>query len=168
MLTGQPTVLTRSISLKKDPEEVFAIFATHPGCFFLDSALADHELSRFSYIGSEPFLTLKSRGLVMDIVEGKKVRHQKGHPLEALQAYLQRYQAKSGWEFLTGTRADIDAVMRAFDAYVPNKMSHRPIVFIRTPADGSWVRLYGFASSADLMAELERASGGQIAAGVKK
>lgn len=94
--TGQPTVLTRSISLKKDPEEVFATFASQPGCFFLDSALATHELSRYSYIGAEPFLTLKSRGNVMDIVEGKKVRHQKGHPLEALQACLQRYQVSSG------------------------------------------------------------------------
>ena len=87
---------------------------------------------------------------------------------EELTEYLERYQAKPGWEFLTGTRADIDAVMHAFDAYVPNKMSHRPIVFIRTPSSGSWVRLYGFASGADLMAELGRAAGGEAPAGVPK
>ena len=87
---------------------------------------------------------------------------------EELAAYLERYRAKSGWEFLTGTRADIDAVMHAFDAYIPDKMSHKPLLFIRTPKDGSWVRLYGFAGSADLMAELERAAGGSAAAGVKK
>ena len=40
---GQPTVLTRSIDLKKEPEEVFALLARRPGCFFLDSALAGHE-----------------------------------------------------------------------------------------------------------------------------
>ncbi|HOC42200.1 MAG TPA: SCO family protein [Thermoanaerobaculales bacterium] len=85
---------------------------------------------------------------------------------EELTAYLERYRAKPGWEFLTGTRADIDNVMRAFDAYVPDKMSHRPLLFIRTPADGSWVKLYGFAGSADLMAELARASGDAGAAGV--
>ncbi|PWB78565.1 MAG: SCO family protein [Holophagae bacterium] len=87
---------------------------------------------------------------------------------EELTAYSERYRAKPGWEFLTGTRADIDKVMRAFDAYVPDKMSHKPLLFIRTPADGSWVRLYGFASSADVMAELERAEGGAAKAGVQK
>jgi protein SCO1/2 len=86
---------------------------------------------------------------------------------EELTAYLNKYRAKPGWEFLTGTRDDIDRVMQSFDAYIPDKMSHKPLLFIRTPSDGSWVRLYGFASSADLMAELERASGGQVKAGVK-
>jgi para-aminobenzoate synthetase component 1 len=98
--TPQPTVLTRSISLKKTPAEVFARFSQQPGCFFLDSALGDHDLSRFSYIGAEPFFTLKSRGMVMDIVEGKKVRHQKGNPLEVLAAMLQRHQVSSGTTFV--------------------------------------------------------------------
>lgn len=98
--TPQPTVLTRSISLKKEPGEVFAAFARLPGCFYLDSALASHELSRFSYIGAEPFLTIKSRGTVMDIVEGKKVRHQKGNALDMLQSLLQRYQVSSGTTFV--------------------------------------------------------------------
>jgi protein SCO1/2 len=76
--------------------------------------------------------------------------------------YLDRYRAQSGWDFLTGTRRDIDAVMRAFDAYVPDKMSHKPLIFIRSPKTNSWVRLYGFARSSDLMAELERAAGGPV------
>jgi protein SCO1/2 len=87
---------------------------------------------------------------------------------EELTAYLEKYRAKPGWEFLTGTRADIDAVMRSFDAYIPDKMSHRPLIFIRTPSDGSWVRLFGFAGSADLMAELTRASGGAGGTGVQR
>jgi protein SCO1/2 len=87
---------------------------------------------------------------------------------EELSAYLKRYGARPGWDFLTGTRADIDSVMRAFDAYVPDKMSHRPLVFIRSVADGSWVRLYGFAGSADLMAELERAGAGAASAEVQQ
>jgi para-aminobenzoate synthetase component 1 len=93
---GQPTVLTRSISLKKDPEEVFALFSRRPGCFYLDSALASHELSRFSYIGSDPFFTIKSRGMVMDIVEGRTVRHRKGDPLQALEEALARFQIPTG------------------------------------------------------------------------
>ena len=93
---GQPTVLTRSIPLKKEPEEVFSLFSRRPGCFYLDSALATHELSRFSYIGSDPFYAIKSRGRVMDVIEGKTVRHIKGDPLQALQEALTRFQIPVG------------------------------------------------------------------------
>lgn len=79
---------------------------------------------------------------------------------EELTKYLERYGAKSGWDFLTGTRNDIDLVMKGFDAFVPDKMSHQPLTFIRSPATGQWIRIYGFAGSADLMEELRKASGG--------
>ena len=78
---------------------------------------------------------------------------------EELSEYLDRYGAQSGWDFLTGTREDIDRVEKAFDAYVPDKMSHQPLTFIRSPGSDTWVRIYGFAGSADLMAELAEASG---------
>lgn len=87
---------------------------------------------------------------------------------EELTTYLERYGARPGWEFLTGTREDINDVMRAFDAWIPDKMSHRPLIFIRSPADGSWVRLFGFAGSKDLMAELEHAEGRPTMAGVQQ
>jgi len=76
-----------------------------------------------------------------------------------LREYLDRYGARPGWDFLTGSRKDIDAVMRAFDAFIPDKMSHQPLIFIRSPKDGSWVRLYGFPGSKDLLAEYEKALG---------
>lgn len=79
---------------------------------------------------------------------------------QEMRSYLERYGASPGWEFLTGTREEIDDVMRAFNAWVPDKMSHRPLVYIRAPGDGSWVQIKGFAGGKDLMAELERAEGG--------
>ena len=78
---------------------------------------------------------------------------------EQLKKYLERYRAQPGWDFLTGTRTDIDQVMRAFNAYVADKMSHRALTFVRAPKDGQWVRIEGFAGSADLLAEFRRASG---------
>jgi len=77
---------------------------------------------------------------------------------EELTKYLDRYRAQPGWDFLTGTREDIDQVMKAFDAYVPDKMSHRPLTFVRSPVDGHWVRLHGFVGTADLLAELQRST----------
>ena len=78
---------------------------------------------------------------------------------EELRKYLDRYGAKSGWDFYTGTREDIDKVMRAFDAFVPDKMSHRPLTLVHGPGRESWVKIDGFAGSKDLMKELERAMG---------
>ena len=78
---------------------------------------------------------------------------------EELRKYLDRYGGKSGWDFFTGTREDIDLVMRAFDAFVADKMSHRPLTFIHGPGRDQWVKIDGFAGSKDLMKELELALG---------
>lgn len=76
-----------------------------------------------------------------------------------MKEYLQRYRAQPGWEFLTGSRADIDTVMRAFDAYIPDKMSHYPINLIRSPKDGSWVRLFGIMSGKEFLDEYQQVPG---------
>lgn len=73
--------------------------------------------------------------------------------------YLKRYNAKPGWDFLTGSRGDIDKVMRAFNAYIPDKMSHYPLNLIRSPKDGTWVRLFGILSSREFMAEYQQIAG---------
>lgn len=74
-----------------------------------------------------------------------------------LKEYLARYSAKPGWDFLTGSRRDIDRVMTAFDAYFRDKMDHKPLTFIRSPKDGSWIRLYGLMSGIDFLDEYKLA-----------
>jgi protein SCO1/2 len=76
-----------------------------------------------------------------------------------MKEYLQRYNAKPGWDFLTGSRSDIDKVMYAFNAYIPDKMSHYPLNLIRSPKDGSWVRLFGILSSREFMEEYQAVAG---------
>ena len=76
---------------------------------------------------------------------------------EELRDYLARYRAKPGWDFLTGSRTDIDKVMRAFGAFIPDKMSHKPLIFIKPPHASTWVQIHGFASSADLLEEIHLA-----------
>ncbi|MCP3177504.1 SCO family protein [Desulfuromonas sp. KJ2020] len=75
---------------------------------------------------------------------------------QILKEYLERYQAKPGWDFLTGSRKDIDRVMNSFDAYFRDKMDHKPLTFIRSPADGKWIRLYGLMGSRDFMNEFQK------------
>lgn len=76
---------------------------------------------------------------------------------KVLKEYLSRYRAKPGWDFLTGSRRDIDRVMNAFDSYFRDKMDHKPLNFIRSPKDGTWIRLYGLLSSQDFMKECQKA-----------
>jgi len=75
---------------------------------------------------------------------------------EVMHKYLDRYRAKPGWNYFTGTRKDIDTVMHAFDAYVPNKMSHYPLTFLWLPGNKEWVRIYGMISTGDLMSEYKQ------------
>ncbi|MDU0457325.1 MAG: SCO family protein [Geobacteraceae bacterium] len=77
---------------------------------------------------------------------------------KVMKEYLKRYRAKPGWEFLTGSRADIDAVMRAFNAYIPDKMSHYPLNMIRMPKNGYWVRLFGLMSTKEFLNEYQLAT----------
>jgi protein SCO1/2 len=70
-----------------------------------------------------------------------------------MKEYLKRFRARPGWEFLTGSRADIDAVMKGFNAYIPDKMSHYPLNLIRVPKEGHWVRLFGIMSSREFLDE---------------
>jgi protein SCO1 len=75
---------------------------------------------------------------------------------EVLRKHLAKYRAKSGWDFLTGTREDIDRVMKAFNAYVPNKMAHHPLTFLHAPQADRWVRIYGLIGGAELLDEYRK------------
>jgi len=82
--------------------------------------------------------------------------------------YLARYRSKSNWDFLTGSREDIEKVMHAFDAYVSNKMSHYPLILIRKPNSDQWVRLYGLVGTKALFREVETLYGPLLASGENK
>ena len=72
---------------------------------------------------------------------------------QVMKEYLQRYNAREGWDFLTGKRDDIIMVMKAFDAYVINKMNHYPLTILRGPGDKDWIRINELLSTSDLMKE---------------
>ncbi|HEY6096610.1 MAG TPA: SCO family protein [Candidatus Deferrimicrobium sp.] len=75
-----------------------------------------------------------------------------------MKEYMKPFRAKPGWDFLTGTREDIDRVMRAFDSYIPDKMNHKQETFIRERSTGRWVRIKGLIGTTDLMSEIGKAN----------
>jgi len=73
-----------------------------------------------------------------------------------LKAYRKKFHAREGWDFLTGTKADIDLVMKSFDAYVYDKMDHEQLTFVRSPKDGKWVRIEQLVGGGVLMNEFNQ------------
>jgi protein SCO1/2 len=47
--------------------------------------------------------------------------------------------------------------MRAFGAYIPNKMAHYPLTLIRDRKTGKWIRIFGLMSSSEFMDECRKA-----------
>jgi protein SCO1/2 len=72
---------------------------------------------------------------------------------ERLAAYGRKFGARPGWRFYTGTASASIEVQRAFDAYGGDKMRHAPDTYVRRAGSRSWVRLHGFASANELLAE---------------
>lgn len=77
---------------------------------------------------------------------------------QQLTDYARRFQVTPRWRFLTGSRAGIATVQKAFDAYQDNKMRHDPLTFLRASAGDRWVRIDGMISAAELLLELAEAS----------
>jgi protein SCO1/2 len=67
-----------------------------------------------------------------------------------LKAYAQRYGAR--WTFLTGSGADVNGVLRAFDAYRGNKVNHVALTLLRAANSEEWTRVEGLASAEQLVA----------------
>lgn len=76
---------------------------------------------------------------------------------KVMREYLNRYRANQGWDFLTGSRQDIDTVMKSFNAYIQNKMSHYAVTFIHVPGGDSWVRINGIPSTSEFIEEIKEA-----------
>ena len=71
-----------------------------------------------------------------------------------LAAYAKVYDAGPEWQHYTGTVAASITAQRAFDAYRGDKMNHTPVTFLRAAPGKTWVRIDGFATADDLLAEV--------------
>jgi protein SCO1/2 len=81
-----------------------------------------------------------------------------------LKTYGQRYESGPGWTWLTGSKPQVDEVLRAFGAWTPNFENHPPLVLVGDAKAGRWLRFYGFptpeqvtAAVRDLTTQRQRA-----------
>jgi protein SCO1/2 len=73
-----------------------------------------------------------------------------------LRAYGRQFHADGDWRFYTGDPAAIVTLQRAFDAYRGDKTNHTGLTLLRPAGQTHWVRLEGFTSARELVAELRR------------
>jgi protein SCO1/2 len=71
-----------------------------------------------------------------------------------LRAYADGLRAGPQWQHYTGTLAAVQTAQRAFAVYRGNKMDHEPVTLVRGVPGAPWVRIDGFATADQLMAEL--------------
>lgn len=71
-----------------------------------------------------------------------------------LREYAKKFDAGAAWQHYTGTVGASAAAQRAFDVYRGDKMGHAPVTLLRATPGGPWVRIDGFASADQLLAEL--------------
>lgn len=58
---------------------------------------------------------------------------------------------ETNWTLLTGTKSNVDAVLRALQVFTPDKLNHQPVVLIGGDGTGDWVRASALQSAATLV-----------------
>ncbi|MBE2888472.1 SCO family protein [Geobacter anodireducens] len=67
-----------------------------------------------------------------------------------LKGYLKAYRAKPGWDFLTGSREEIDKVLKAFSI---KEMSYNYFTLIRSSPDSNWIKITGRLDATEVISE---------------
>ncbi len=87
-----PQPMVKEIETPLTAAQCFELFKDRPHCFFLDSGCDPGKLGRYSFVGGDPFLVLKSRGeeITLDY-GGSKVEKTIGDPFLVLRRVLHGY-----------------------------------------------------------------------------
>jgi protein SCO1 len=75
---------------------------------------------------------------------------------QRLKAWGAKFNPGPSWTFVTGRQADIDQILKAFDAFTSRPQDHLPITIIGSDATGVWTRNYGFLSGPELATVITR------------
>jgi protein SCO1/2 len=70
---------------------------------------------------------------------------------ERLKAFAGKFKAGPGWTFVTGSKPDVDLLLKALGAAVSDKNDHTPMVLVGNEPAGYWTRSYGLAPPAVLV-----------------
>jgi protein SCO1 len=75
---------------------------------------------------------------------------------ERLKAWAGKFGAQPGWKLVTGSKAELDKLLRALGGYTARKEDHTPTVLIGDAQRNRWTRVYGVAKPARLAEAIEQ------------
>jgi para-aminobenzoate synthetase component 1 len=84
--------LVEEVSTPLTAPELFELIKDRPYSFFLDSGMDPQRLGRYSFLGSEPFLVMSSRGSEITLVRGQEHEVQHGNPFDTIGKLLEIYK----------------------------------------------------------------------------
>ena len=87
--------LVEEIRNPPEPPQAFDLFKDRPFSFFLDSGMDRRRLGRYSFMGSDPFLVMRSRGREITLSDAEGERAVDGDPFEVLGDLLRQHRLGS-------------------------------------------------------------------------
>jgi len=88
-------VFIREVTDACSPIEAFYRFVSQTNLFFLDSALPVKGISRYSFLGFQPFLIMKTKHRKITLTDRDGVLEIEGNPLEHLRELLKQFSLKN-------------------------------------------------------------------------
>ena len=83
--------IIEEVSTSLTAAEAFELFKDKPFSFFLNSGMDPEKRGRYSFIGSDPFLVVKSRGKRITLLYGDREQIVIGNPFDILGQMLEKY-----------------------------------------------------------------------------
>jgi para-aminobenzoate synthetase component I len=84
--------LVEELFIAPDASWVFESLAPRPFSFWLDSGMDPQKLGRWSFMGSHPFLVMRSRGDAITLLQNGVEEKRQGNPFDVLGELLARYK----------------------------------------------------------------------------
>jgi para-aminobenzoate synthetase component 1 len=88
--------LIEEIHMVPDALWCFEAFAAKPYSFWLDSGMDTQKLGRYSFMGGDPFLVIKSRSDEITLINDRVEEKRRGNPFDVLGEFLDEYKIESG------------------------------------------------------------------------
>ena len=88
--------LIEEIDTFLSPDEAFEVFKDRPFSFFLDGGMDPQRLGEYSFVGSDPFLLLRSRGREVTLSRNGVQHIVYGNPFDVLGGLLDTYRLDPG------------------------------------------------------------------------
>jgi len=84
--------LIEEIHTQLTAPEIFELFHSQHHSFFLDSGMDPKRLGRYSFIGTDPFLVMRSRGNQVTLIHPDRKESEQGNPFDILHNLLETYR----------------------------------------------------------------------------